>query len=1325
AEKMLALVLTQAIRLRIRPRSWLSFQDSLYMEESTRLLDRAFAPCQHERIQRYGNRHGAAAFAIAFNCHQLPRQDVYPSSPHGHCGTSEVYSSRYPVIAELSIGPTKDFAFTDQGQEATQLTGSGVSLKPGNKTWLTGHLRQVHKILQKEVDIYESLPSHVEYKKGPKIDLLEVYAGRALVSEMCPAYGLSSLQPIDLIYGWDLHDKKSQQALFEGVDRFEPLLLMVEWSCTQWSIFNQNMNYSTRPEALQALRDADRPLVELGAELCAKQRDSGRLYLGENPLRSALWNEPDIRNLRDHPDNYEAVCDAGAYGAETQDGWPIQKPHRWITNSEILAKHLSHKMTDEQKQYTKTIEGKDTKPSGQYGPGLAHAILTGLREEARFRNPQRFHMQYFRNNDKQKQNKQQRTSKVYYNQPSDDRERWNQVLEEIERRFTNTYKRPFYVNERLDTDIWFENVPPMTKQMQTSIARLHCNLGHASKAEIVRILAAAGKLDSKLLSALDALRCGSCQRMTKTVKPPPSSTATMKYSGAFGDHLQTDIIYIRLLSGEAVPVLGMVCMSTNYHAAKTLLDRTPQHVLDTMHEIWYRPFGLPLSVQTDADGAYLSQNQEWHQGIGIEYTVHPAEEAWRLGKIGRRNALMRTLAERLIDQNGTITRHQLNHALTAVLFSMNTSTYSYGRSPSQAVFGRVPRPIGDLISDQQALAMSPQVNPELLGLQPELLRAEALTALAQFSASQAVRRSLLRKTCNQQDLSHLQPGQAVAYWRQAGKARQHKRGAWQLSRFLAWDPDRKSAWLQVGKHSIRVGTTQLRPAAGWENWTPRQEDIDLIRQAEHNMSTDMWMDDTGDAPEPDVKASMEDEIFQFRPLKAARLHHPEQSTATQASAARDADDMQEETAQFSEQAQPFTLATIPAAAASANADNAQQPQFHSTNVHQQAAQQNINIHNTDQRLINVHVDSPTYQQFGPNVHFGPMPPTPRAARGRSRSRGRPDTQPLADKEQRPASDAEQRPAPETPALEDLQTSADAEATAEPHAAPPEPTATAEADGVPTTTASAPADSLYTQFDIFDDNTMTLRAPHWDGSPDLQSPLAPSKRCYKAYLASSKRKQDLAADQIHHDPARSDSESSDDDLMKSNTRHLTRQEIKQLDRELPWREIVAMPKAAYDKFVEAASHEYTGWMQWSTIKPLTLKRIQEIRNDPVLRRRILKSRVAYKDKSKGQGQLRAKARTVLIGRQDPDLKQLTRDSPTPTRLSEMVVMSIATAGANCQFNQDGRRWHMWISDAEKAFLQGQQDSTERQGLPIFMEPPSDPIIKDAGAYPCELYEVVGN
>jgi len=79
----------------------------------------------------------------------------------------------------------------------------------------------------------------------------------------------------------------------------------------------------------------------------------------------------------------------------------------------------------------------------------------------------------------------------------------------------------------------------------------------------------------------------------KPIKLPTSSTATAtRYAGAFGEHLQSDIVFIRMLSGRAIPVLGMVRMSTNYHAAKALTSRSPDHVLSVTQEIWYRPLGL-------------------------------------------------------------------------------------------------------------------------------------------------------------------------------------------------------------------------------------------------------------------------------------------------------------------------------------------------------------------------------------------------------------------------------------------------------------------------------------------------------------------------------------------------------------------------------------------------------------------------------------------------------------------------------------------------------------------------------------------------------------
>ena len=765
--------------------------------------------------------------------------------------------------------------------------GSGGSMKPGQKTWLAGHLKTTRKIYEKENAIYKNLASHQDYKRdGCLVDVMEVFANRARVSELAPRFGLSAVQPIDKVYDFDLYTKDGIQTLWSAIQRLRPLLIIIAWPCTEWSLFNQNMNYSYRLEVLEEKRQEQRPLVNLGADICEYQRSQGRLYLGENPMNSALWREPSVVKVTDHPDNYETWCHAGAYGAESSEGFPIQKSHKWITNSKLIADQLGARLTDEQKAYCKPIEGKETKSSGEYCHGLACAILEGLQAESRRRCPQRFHPVPGHN--------------VYYAKPLDDAEVWNGILDEIEARFQKTQKRPFdisaaddlyqeicklvpwemskvqaawcplvrrfpselpfthrgaalrtndgelliesedlvavtYPKQRFtkpircavffygnapdeqvidadekelpdaatadsgrlpgfNTDIRFVNGPPMTKEMRTSIARLHCNLGHPPKAEIVRILAAAGKLDSKILAALDALQCGSCLRLSKATKPPASSTSTVtKYSGCFGDYIQADIIYIRLLDGKAYPVLGLICMSTNYHAAKAIENRTPEHVLEVMKEIWYRPFGLPVSVQVDPDGCFLGPNQDWHQSLGIEVNVIPGEEAWRLGKIGRRNALMRTLAERLIDQNGAYTKKHLDDILVAVLNSMNTSTYTYGRSPCQAVFGRIPRPVGDIVSDQHALTISPQANEEQGALRHELLRAEALSALAQFSASQAVKRALLRKTRNQKDPNQLQPGQAVAYWRMSGKTRQHKRGAWNLARFLAWDPDQKSA----------------------------------------------------------------------------------------------------------------------------------------------------------------------------------------------------------------------------------------------------------------------------------------------------------------------------------------------------------------------------------------------------------------------------------------------------------------------------------------------------------------------------------------------------
>ena len=61
--------------------------------------------------------------------------------------------------------------------------------------------------------------------------------------------------------------------------------------------------------------------------------------------------------------------------------------------------------------------------------GLVDAILRGLQKEARIRDPARF----------------VKANKVFYAHPSSDEQLWSPILDELERRFGNTSKRPYNI----------------------------------------------------------------------------------------------------------------------------------------------------------------------------------------------------------------------------------------------------------------------------------------------------------------------------------------------------------------------------------------------------------------------------------------------------------------------------------------------------------------------------------------------------------------------------------------------------------------------------------------------------------------------------------------------------------------------------------------------------------------------------------------------------------------------------------------------------------------------------------------------------------------
>ena len=157
---------------------------------------------------------------------------------------------------------------------------------------------------------------------------------------------------------------------------------------------------------------------------------------------------------------------------------------------------------------------------------------------------------------------------------------------------------------------------------------------------------------------------------------------------------------------------------------------------------------------------------------------------------------------------------------------------------------------------------------------------------------------------------------------------------------------------------------------------------------------------------------------------------------------------------------------------------------------------------------------------------------------------------------------------------------------------------------------------------------------------------------------------------------------------------TRKEQKALEKEIPYSMIEEQDKQAYH---EALVKEWGTWQKYEAVAPLSpeASKAVEAQFPP---ERILPSRVCYRNKNAAFKwlPLKAKARLVCRGDQDPDLLELRRDAPTMTRMSLMVLMQLAASF---------RDWFLFTADVTGAFLQGDQGLASRQ-MPLFIRQPRE-------------------
>ncbi|CAK0901104.1 unnamed protein product [Prorocentrum cordatum] len=841
------------------------------------------------------------------------------------------------------------------------------------------------------------------------------------------------------------------------------------------------------------------------------------------------------------------------------------------------------------------------------------------------------------------------------------------------------------------------------REVRQLVARMHCNLGHPVPSEFFQFLAQRGASQATLLCAR-ALRCPACLRRKR---PQRQRESQIPRVGLFNDLVKGDLFYVMTHDGTTHALLGLVDKATRLHVVCRIASREPGDVWEKFQTCWLTPFGIMQILVVDRDGAFEAVFMDNCHTLGIDVRCVPPGAHWQLGLAESGNYAWRRVFEKVIDVILPTMPEHVDLAIISTSHAVNQSVRRAGRTAYAAAFGRVPTLPTELLADTTSAEFWHNCTQDEMLAYGERCRIEALKAIADLEADEALRTSIFRQPVNRKEYDFLS-GQRVAAWGEHGRKRRGKTpvAGYRPGIFCFWDSgtngygEGESAWLRIGHRTVQVAREHIRPAVGFEGWTPSEEDLKELKTAEQDLAKAGQGDASNITIEGPPEQQPEPEDPQARvlpgPLPAAPL-----------------EPILEEPAQASlgDNATKENFRSASADDAPEAAPNAELPQLADASESPTPTGQSGTRRRAQRRAEGEAPEPAAPFPWPAPPQFGPV-------RARERS----------------ATPTPRRSAPHTRESSAARPPSSGSAPSTVIAPPPEkksrPGKLPHIPGSPSPAAFVSNESDEMEF---------ITPDGWDGVEEpvllrtrVFSSLAEVQEAYEAHL--------LPIENFENDPI-DDSEPDDDwtnclymtshelsDLRDgemdvdcataqvgdtTDSNNLSRREQRQLDREIPWREIAEYPEDQFMEYVKALRKECQNWDTWKSVRACSQEEAEQVRRDPHRRKRCIRSRVCYRDKNLGFPPLKAKARPVLLGFSDPDLEKLPRNAPVLTDAGKKLICQIAVSND----------WRVGTGDAESAFLQGGAQSEREEA--IYMIPPKDPIVQAAGVFTAPLYEVVGN
>ncbi|CAE7692154.1 GIP [Symbiodinium sp. CCMP2592] len=266
--------------------------------------------------------------------------------------------------------------------------------------------------------------------------------------------------------------------------------------------------------------------------------------------------------------------------------------------------------------------------------------------------------------------------------------------------------------------------------VQSSLRRLHQNLGHPRKEDLLRHLRLAG-----------------CEpHIWKAVKG-------MKF----------DLFYVHDINDKRHTFLSMVDWATTYHVVCRMESETAEDVEKAFNKMWLGPFGPPTMVSLDLDPKIqsgMSRLCDWHT---IRVKDVAAQAHWQAGVTERQGGWFKGIWDRVV-QELSVAEDEVELAGALVCAAKNDLRRRCGHSPSQWVFGKSPRLPPELNDLDSGEAVSWDLTRDSQFQRATAIRASARVAFHKAQGDDRLRRALLQRARPAQ--RDFDIGDPVHYWDQ-------------------------------------------------------------------------------------------------------------------------------------------------------------------------------------------------------------------------------------------------------------------------------------------------------------------------------------------------------------------------------------------------------------------------------------------------------------------------------------------------------------------------------------------------------------------------------